>query len=104
VFGDRTGGDGTRGVGGVGADGSLCNFSNYPFNWEAGGGGGGGGLFGGGGGAPGYAQTVIISTSPTGGGGGSSFITRKAVCRRPIGAGVRKGDGLIVITYNPKHC
>jgi hypothetical protein len=95
---------GRFGIGGAGGDNhfTFCSISSPGRTLGWGGGGGGGGYFGGGGGSAGGLAASFRTA--TGGGGGSSFITRKAVCRRPIDAGVRHGDGAIVITYNPKHC
>ncbi len=81
--GGSGGHDGTAGTGGTGDDG-LPNLGDS-------GGGGGGGYFGGGGGFFGPAFSG-------GGGGGSGFVTPFATSSEMVN-GVRRGDGLVTITY-----
>jgi hypothetical protein len=74
----------------------------------SGGGGGGGGLFGGGGGSAGsrfQAGLADISRTAAGGGGGSSLVP--AGCRVRAAAGVRAGDGRVVVVFRkrrPRGC
>ncbi|MCF8220151.1 MAG: hypothetical protein K9I97_01585, partial [Cryomorphaceae bacterium] len=83
AVGGSSGGCGqTAGTLGVGGDGSGSS---------AGGGGGGGGYYGGGGG--GYNQ---------GGGGGSSYIG--GVTNGTTTAGVRNGDGQVIISWSGSGC
>jgi len=77
--------DGTLAQGGVGG-------LNY-YNGSGGGGGGGGGYYGGGSGANGS------DTTPGGGGGGGSSWTGTLTSPATT-AGVRTGNGMIVITYS----
>lgn len=83
-----TTGNGTAGslaVGGVGGSGTI-----------AGGGGGGGGFYGGGGGG---SDNVSGGSDGAGGGGGSSFATMALTSNVSHQAGVRAGNGQVVIRY-----
>ena len=85
------GGAGGNGGWGAGGNGSLGAGGDSAGGGYADGGGGGGGYYGGGGGAPqgtGYAG---------GGGGGSSYIG--GVASGTTTAGIRSGNGQVVITY-----
>ncbi len=76
---------GTLGVGGVGGSGTV-----------AGGGGGGGGFYGGGGGG---SDNLSGGSDGAGGGGGSSFATMALTSSVVHQAGVRAGNGQVVIRY-----
>ncbi len=83
-----TTGNGTAGslaLGGVGGSGTI-----------AGGGGGGGGFYGGGGGG---SDNVSGGSDGAGGGGGSSFATMALTSNISHQAGVRAGNGQVVIRY-----
>ncbi len=80
-----SGSAGAKGVGGVGGIGAA-----------GGGGGGGGGLFGGGGGG---ADGVIAGTDGAGGGGGSSFASANYTKSITHSAGIRSGNGQVILTY-----
>jgi len=83
-----TSGNGTAGAlgtGGVGGNGGI-----------AGGGGGGGGFYGGGGGG---ADSVSGGSDGAGGGGGSSFATLALTSSVVHQAGVRSGNGQVVLRY-----
>ncbi|CAB4534871.1 MAG: hypothetical protein F2529_00870 [Actinobacteria bacterium] len=83
-----TSGNGTAGalgVGGIGGNGGI-----------AGGGGGGGGFYGGGGGG---ADSVTGGSDGAGGGGGSSFATLALTSSVVHQAGVRSGNGQVVLRY-----
>jgi hypothetical protein len=76
---------GSLGLGGVGGSGTI-----------AGGGGGGGGFYGGGGGG---SDNVSGGSDGAGGGGGSSFATMALTSNIIHQAGVRTGNGQVVIRY-----
>ena len=83
-----TTGNGTAGslaLGGVGGNGAV-----------AGGGGGGGGFYGGGGGG---SDSVSGGSDGAGGGGGSSFATMALTSSVVHQAGVRAGNGQVVLRY-----
>ena len=83
-----TTGNGTAGslaLGGVGGSGTV-----------AGGGGGGGGFYGGGGGG---SDNVSGGSDGSGGGGGSSFATMALTSNVAHQAGVRAGNGQVIIRY-----
>jgi len=100
------GGGGTQSAGGGGGDGGGAPFDGSAGTAGAGGkggdissspahsgGGGGGGLFGGGGGA------ACIPADCAGGGGGGSGLTPSGT---GMTNGVRSGNGLVTITYEPQ--
>ena len=76
---------GTLGFGGVGGNGNV-----------AGGGGGGGGFYGGGGGG---SDNASGGSDGAGGGGGSSFATMALTSNVTHAAGVRSGNGQVVLKY-----
>ena len=76
---------GSLGLGGVGGSGTI-----------AGGGGGGGGFYGGGGGG---SDNLSGGSDGAGGGGGSSFATMALTSNIVHQAGVRSGNGQVVIKY-----
>ena len=76
---------GAKGVGGAGGSGSI-----------GGGGGGGGGYFGGGGGG---GDGVPSGVDGAGGGGGSSFASSNYTKSVVHSAGVRTGNGQVILTY-----
>ena len=76
---------GTLGLGGAGGSGTV-----------AGGGGGGGGFYGGGGGG---SDSVSGGSDGAGGGGGSSFATMALTSNVTHTAGVRSGNGQVVLRY-----
>ncbi|MEN9608566.1 MAG: hypothetical protein RLZZ06_497 [Actinomycetota bacterium] len=76
---------GSLGQGGVGGSGTI-----------AGGGGGGGGFYGGGGGG---SDNLAGGSDGAGGGGGSSFATMALTSNVSHQAGVRTGNGQVVIRY-----
>jgi hypothetical protein len=76
---------GALGVGGIGGSGNI-----------AGGGGGGGGFFGGGGGG---SDNASGGSDGAGGGGGSSFATMALTSNVTHAAGVRAGNGQVVLKY-----
>ena len=78
---------GTLGVGGIGGSPSVAG---------GGGGGGGGGFYGGGGGG---GDTVSGGLDGAGGGGGSSFATLALTSSVVHQAGVRTGNGQVVLRY-----
>jgi hypothetical protein len=82
-----TAGGGTLGTGGHGASTMNDGFGLAVFA----GGGGGGGLHGGGGGG-----AAALDNAPGGGGGGGSSLVPPGGF---VEAGVRNGDGQVVITY-----
>jgi hypothetical protein len=100
-----SGTDGGLGAGGAG--GSNTNLDSVP-EYGLGGGGGAGGYYGGGGGGSGFwAQPqggLLIFANGGGGGGGSSFVTPTALCSESNQTGLRSGDGVAEITYNPPRC
>ncbi|MEY4451415.1 MAG: hypothetical protein RLZZ380_536 [Actinomycetota bacterium] len=79
------GNPGTLGIGGMGGSGSI-----------AGGGGGGGGFYGGGGGG---SDSISGGSDGAGGGGGSSFATMALTSSVAHQAGVRAGNGQVVLRY-----
>lgn len=80
------GGDGSLGQGGSG--------STVYYNGQGGSGGGGGGWYGGGAGANGSD-----TTPGGGGGGGASYVG--ALASASTTAGVRSGNGRVIITFTP---
>ena len=106
------GGGGTQRAGGKGGTGSGSGCDGAPGTSGAGGagqstcggfgGGGGGGYFGGGGGGAGGREGSSSGSgydgAGGGGGGGSSFAEKSATNVQML-QGVRKGDGLIVISW-----
>ena len=99
------GGGGTQTSGGVaglgvstgnGTAGSLAQGGNGGTGTVAGGGGGGGGFYGGGGGG---SDNVAGGSDGAGGGGGSSFATMALTTNIIHTAGVRSGNGQVVLRY-----
>jgi Glycine rich protein len=85
--GEGGGGNAVAGTPGQGGQGGSAT--------DGGGGGGGGGLFGGGGGA---ADATEAEDDGGGGGGGGSGVGPAGVA---FETGVREGDGVVTITYDP---
>ena len=83
-----SGGNGAVGLFGVGGNGGNGSV--------AGGGGGGGGFFGGGGGG---ADSVSGGSDGAGGGGGSSYASMALTSGVSHQAGVRSGNGAVVLRY-----
>ena len=92
-----TGGAGGLGVTtGNGTAGSLALGGGGGSGTIAGGGGGGGGFYGGGGGG---SDNVSGGSDGAGGGGGSSFATMALTSNVSHQAGVRAGNGQVLIRY-----
>lgn len=88
------GSGGTQTTGGAGSAGGGKGGRGYGGAAMNSGGGGGGGYFGGGGGGFDY------KSNGAGGGGSSYFSANQSKVRNAVTkAGVRTGDGMIVITY-----
>lgn len=86
--------------GGKGGDGVVpCGGGGMCFEFSSGGGGGGGGYFAGGGAAG--SGTDCCGPRSSGGGGGSGYAAA-SLSNVSGAAGVRNGNGRIVITYTPK--
>jgi hypothetical protein len=92
-----TGGAGSAGLGGSGGAGALGDTCGSGNHSNGGGGGGGGGGFYGGGGGGGGAAGSDGSFPGGGGGGGSSYFG--GVSGGSTVAGVRAGDGMIIISF-----
>lgn len=100
----RAGGGGGTGYGSAcdGADGTLGIGGAGKRTCGGFGGGGGGGYFGGGGGGGGGRDGSSSGSGyygPGGGGGGGSSFAEKSATDVHVLAGVRAGDGLIVISW-----
>ena len=90
---------GTAGLGvttGNGVAGSFAQGGTGGTGTVAGGGGGGGGYFGGGGGG---SDNLSGGSDGAGGGGGSSFATMALTSNISHQAGVKVGNGQVVIRY-----
>lgn len=84
-----TSGNGTAGTLGLGGSGGIGSV--------AGGGGGGGGFYGGGGGG---SDNLAGGSDGAGGGGGSSFATMALTRAVSHQAGVRNGNGQVILRYS----
>jgi hypothetical protein len=90
----QPGANGALGLGGAGGNAA-------PYYPAGAGGGGGGGYYGGGGGGGGAgAYLSYYAGQGGGGGGGSSYVEPSAIKSRTWTGWNRKGDGLVVFSWN----